>query len=66
MECPNIEVCPYINSSDGEEITKYKNEFCNGDYSKCARFSVGNILGSVPDDLRPDDYEEEQKIINNK
>ncbi len=63
MACPNIEACPYINSRDESEIIKYKNMFCNSDYCKCARFNVGNITGSVPDDLRPDDFEEGNSIV---
>lgn len=66
MQCPNIEVCPYINNRDGEDIIQYKKQFCYGGYLSCARYNVGNIVGSVPDDLRPDDYEEQEKLINSK
>jgi len=63
MGCPNIEVCPYINGRNENEIIEYKNKFCNSDYFKCARFTVGNITGEVPDDLRPDDFQEAEKIV---
>lgn len=62
MPCPNIESCPYINSREENEIIIYINVFCNSDYYKCARFTVGNITGSVPDDLRPDDFEEGKRL----
>lgn len=66
MSCPNLEVCPFINNLDErlkDDITKYKNRFCNANYEKCARFILGNSIGEVPDDLAPDEIKRAEKLM---
>ncbi|MBM7556877.1 hypothetical protein [Halanaerobacter jeridensis] len=49
-----------------EGLTKsYKDKYCDGNHSKCARFQVAKNLGlaSVPDDLLPHQNNKAQKII---
>lgn len=66
MSCPNLEMCPFINSLDEklkDEIIKYKNKFCNTEYETCARFILSNSTGEVPDDLAPDEIKRAEKLM---
>ena len=66
MSCPNLEICPFINNVGKklkDDITKYKNRFCNVDYEKCARFILGNSAVDVPDDLSPDDIKRANELM---
>ncbi|AJA50003.1 hypothetical protein CPAST_c39650 [Clostridium pasteurianum DSM 525 = ATCC 6013] len=69
MPCPNMQLCPFINNTNDKnenfqkDIIKYKEEFCNNNYKKCARFILGNVTGEVPDDLAPDNIKTAEKLM---
>jgi hypothetical protein len=48
--------------------TLYKRNYCQGDYTYCARFLVRNTMGGehVPADLFPNQRERAETIIQNK
>ncbi len=47
---------------------RLKEEFCRGDYSKCARYLVAKALGrdKVPDNLFPNQSERVADLLNGK
>ncbi len=60
--CECLDNCLFFNNKMGIEAIAasfYKQKFCNGDNSECARFLVYSEFGSndVPSDLYPNETE---------
>ncbi len=68
MTCPSIESCPFFNDkmADMPAVTdNIKREYCNGDYTKCARYIVAQALGkeNVPADLFPMNADRANELV---
>lgn len=67
-DCAKLEKCPFFNDKMAEmpglaEI--FKQNYCRGDNSTCARLFVANRLGAeqVPFDLYPNGIERAERIV---
>lgn len=69
-ECECLKNCPYFESGPASEISAVgkmrREEYCQGDYSKCARYMVFKALGreKVPRDLLPFQVSRAEELIN--
>lgn len=68
-KCECLDGCPFFNDKmkDSEGLGAiYKNKYCLGDNSKCARYMVFKKLGkaNVPTTLYPNMYDAAQRIID--
>ncbi|MFA5116213.1 MAG: hypothetical protein WC486_02925 [Candidatus Omnitrophota bacterium] len=68
-DCEKISTCVFFNSTmaDKPAIAElYKNKFCRGDNSLCARHMVLMALGKdkVPPNLSPNEWNKANKIIS--
>jgi len=69
MECENLKNCPFYKDKmdiDSGVGKLYKERYCEGDKTKCARYQVLMKLGrpAVPNDLYPNMHERAEEIIN--
>ena len=64
--CPNLESCPYFDSNkcSPEDQNAIQDQYCNGDFSQCARFLLSQCA-DVPNDLAPTDTTRAEKIMSN-
>lgn len=67
-ECELLKGCPFFNDKmDPEKGTgaMYKNKYCLGDNSNCARYMVFKKLGreKVPANLYPNMHDRARKIL---
>lgn len=70
-ECPVLAKCPFFNDKmlDRPATAElYKQMYCRGDNTTCARFMVRQALGPerVPPDLYPNDTEQAKVLIARK
>jgi len=70
-ECELLKGCIFFNDKmkvSDELAEMYKQRFCLGDNSKCARYTVFKKLGreNVPADLFPNMFERAKKIMAGK
>lgn len=68
MECERLKACPFYN--DKMDLEKgigklYKNRYCLGNKTECARYIVSKELGPqyVPIDLYPNMHQKAKEII---
>ena len=66
--CEKLVKCPFYN--DKMDMDKgigklYKQKYCEGDKTKCARWNVATKVGptAVPNNLYPNMFEKAEKII---
>ena len=67
-DCECINSCPFINDRMANEpgtAEGLKREYCQGDYTTCARFMVFKALGKpkVPVDMFPSQVDRAKKVI---
>ena len=67
-ECECLKGCIFFNDKMKEAVAlgeMYKQKFCLGDNSECARYVIFKKLGkeNVPGDLFPNMYERAKKIL---
>ena len=67
-DCPFLAACPFFNDrlANMPTVSGYlKKEYCNSDYTLCARFTVRNEVGveNVPIDMFPNEQKRAQEII---
>ena len=68
-KCISINNCPFFNNKMAKMpamASLYKQQYCEGDSAKCARYMVLDVLGKVkiPSDLYPNQVERVKKILN--
>lgn len=69
LDCECLSDCPYFESGSAKEISTVgrmrREEYCNGDYTKCARYMVFKALGkeNVPRDLLPFQTDKAKQLI---
>lgn len=68
-DCEKLAKCPFFNDKMADMPSMaavYKQNYCKGDFSKCARFMVSKALGldRVPSTLFPNQIEKAQALIN--
>lgn len=69
MGCPNLSGCPFYNNKmpgDSALAKLYKKNYCESEYTKCARYRVSTELGKehVPLDLYPNMFDRAEEIIS--
>ncbi|MFH0924719.1 MAG: hypothetical protein V1872_03665 [bacterium] len=67
-ECECLATCPFFNDKMANRpVTSeiYKEDYCKGDNSDCARYMIFKIFGGlkVPSDLFPNQKDKAEKII---
>lgn len=67
-ECDMLATCPFFNDRMAEKPATaglFKNRYCLGDSSNCARHMVFKALGreAVPADLYPNQQERAQELL---
>ncbi len=71
-DCECLDWCPYFDSDIMKEIGTMakmrQDEYCKGDFSKCARYMVYKALGreNVPGDLLPFRVQKAKELIEKK
>jgi len=70
-DCTLLKGCPFFNEKMKNMpalADQYKNKYCRGDNSKCARYMVYQKLGrsAVPVDLFPNQLDRAKKILQGK
>lgn len=68
MKCENLKGCIFYNDKMDIESGLgriYKQKYCEGDKTLCARYIVANKIGkeNVPADLYPNMHERAKKIL---
>jgi len=66
MTCEKYEVCPFFNrisKASGMSAT-YQANFCRGQFTRCARYVVFKVCGSVPEDLYPNMHDKATEICS--
>ena len=68
MDCPNLPQCPFFNLAMTDmpaTAAGLKEQFCRGDFERCARRKVALTLGRqhVPLDMFPDDFGQADRIL---
>lgn len=66
--CECLESCPFFNDKMKNmpaTANLYKNNYCKGDNTQCARYMIFKVSGSgaVPDDLFPNNVERANSIL---
>lgn len=70
-DCVCLAGCPFFNDKMTDKnglAAMYKRMYCQGDYTKCARFKVNEALGreNVPLDLYPNMHDRAENLISSK
>ncbi|MBN2071174.1 MAG: hypothetical protein JW814_06920 [Candidatus Krumholzibacteriota bacterium] len=65
-DCKRIEICPFFNAKMKNMPAMaelYRNDFCRGDYSKCARLKLLTRNIPVPEGLSPNNIMKADRLI---
>ena len=70
-DCECLAACPFFNDKMADMPSMagiYKNKYCRGEFSSCARYMVSKALGrdKTPPDLFPNQLSRAQELINAK
>lgn len=70
-ECPSLAGCPFFNDRMENKpslANLLKDQYCKGDYTQCARFTVSKALGKskVPDNMYPNMMVQAKELIGSR
>lgn len=68
-ECESLGTCPFFNDKMANMPAMkniYKNRYCRGDFTNCARYMVSKLMGKtqVPSDLFPNNRDKAVMLLN--